>query len=148
MEYDVVRRILTWPGLYPLMGDDFTGPVEEFEVNKDPRIRYVVVDGGATGAWALGLFALVPQNRVCWEVHVAMLPWAKPAEKWAAARALPGWLEKTECRRLVAAVPADNPRAIVYGTHGLGMHCVGRHPKAFMHHGALRDLVLLGRPIG
>lgn len=143
----LVRRILTWPEVYPLLKDDYAPPAEEFQVNDDPRIRYVLVDANSLGA--LGLFLLLPQNRVCFEVHAAMLPWATPKQKWAAARALPGWLaENTECRRLTAAVPAYNRQAIIYGTHGLGMKYAGRHEAAFMRHGELRDLVLLGRSIG
>lgn len=147
-DLETVREILISPSIYSLMGDDYAPPPHEFEVNRDPRIRYVLVYGGKN-LDVLGLFTLLPQNRVCFEVHVAMLPWARPAQKWAAARALPDWLAaNTECRRLTAAVPDVNRPAIIYGTHGLGMRYAGRQEAAFMRHGKLRDLVLLGRSIG
>ena len=47
-----------------------------------------------------------------------------------------------------AAVPACNWPAIVYGTHGIGMRYVGRQNRAFMKHGVLQDLIVLGLPIG
>lgn len=145
-DFDCVRRILTLPEIYPLIGDDFTPPVEEFEVNEHPDIWYLTVhDGGRL----LGLFTLLPQNRVCWELHVVMTAYCVAREKWKAARMLPEWLaQNTGCKRLTAAVPACNGPAIVYGTHGIGMQYVGRQEKAFMKCGQLHDLVLLGRSIG
>ena len=141
-----VRAILTARDIYCAMGDDFTAVIEDFRPNDHPAIWYVEVESAGE---PIGLFSLFPQNRVCWEVHVAMLPWATTREKWAAARALPGWLaEHTECKRLTAAVPHCNWPAIVYGTHGIGMRFVGRQEKAFMKHGVLQDLVLLGLSIG
>jgi hypothetical protein len=145
-DFESVNGILTAPEIYPLIGDDYTPPVEDFRVNEHPDIWYVAVLNSWVG---LGLFSLIPQSRVCWEVHVAMLPSATTREKWAAARMLPGWLAQyTECKRLTAAVPACNWPAIVYGTHGIGMRYVGRQNRAFMKHGVLQDLILLGRPIG
>lgn len=140
-----MRRILTYPEIYSAMGDDYTVPVEQWRVNDDPRIWYVLVAGERSG---IGLFTLIPQNTVMWELHVAMLPWAATAEKWAAARQLAPWLAgNTPCRRLTAAVPENNRRAIYYGTHGIGMKHAGRQEKAFMRDGMLQDLVLLGRSV-
>lgn len=126
------------------MGDDFLPPIEKFQVNRHPDIWYLAIHDPL-----IGLFSLFPQNRVCWELHVAMLPSASTRKKWEAARQLPAWLaENTECKRLTAAVPACNWPAIIYGTHGIGMRYMGRHDKAFMKHGKLQDLVLLGLSIG
>jgi len=145
-DLELVREILTWPGMYEQMGDDSLPPEHAYEVPDDPRIWYVVATNGSR---LVGLFVLIPQNLVCWEVHAAMMPWATPREKWAAARALPEWLgDNTECRRLTAAVPANNGPAIVYGTHGIGLRYVGRQPAAFLRGGHLQDLVLLGMPVG
>jgi hypothetical protein len=128
------------------MGDDFLPPAEEFQVNQDVRIWYLEIHDPCG---LIGLFSLFPQNRVCWELHVAMLPCARTRMKWAAARELPGWLaQNTECRRLTAAAPASNWPAVTYGTHGIGMRYVGRHDAAFMKDGKLQDLILLGMPIG
>ena len=145
-DLELVKKILTSPDVYEHMGDDYTPPREEFEPNPHPDICYLIA-----GSWSsvTGLFTLIPNNRVCWTLHAAMLPDAGTAEKWAAARALPAWLEeRTGCRRLVAEVPRTNAAAIIYGTHGIGMRYVGTHPKAFMKYGRLQDLIILGRELG
>jgi hypothetical protein len=125
-----------------MIGDDYAPPAEEFRPNDHPDIWYVLADD-------FGLFTLLPQNRVCWEVHAVMMPWASTSNRWCAARSLPAWLaEHTACRRLTAAVPATNWPALVYGTHGIGLRYVGRQHSAFMKGGKLQDLILLGRSIG
>jgi len=142
-DYDQIHGILTSPGIYRSMGDDFLPPdPREFQVNEHPLSFYVLA---SNDEGLVGLFSLYPQNMVCWEVHVAMLPSAKTAEKWESARELPAWLARnTRCRRLVASVPHTNRAAVIYGTHGIGMRYVGRQPKAFMKDGQLQDLILLG----
>ena len=141
-----VRGILSSHDLYPHLGDDFTPPVEQFEPNDHPAIWYV---GVRDPNGIIGIFSLFPENTVCWQVHVAMFPWAGTQEKWEAARTLPEWLNaQTDCRRLTAAVPASNRAAIIYGTHGIGMRYVGRHSAAVMKGGKLQDLILLGLSIG
>ena len=141
-----MRAILTQPCVYDWIGDDYTPPAEEFRVNAHPDIWYLAVHSETA---LVGMFSLFPQNRVCWELHVVMLPWASTREKWQAARSLPSYLaEHTECRRLTAAVPASNWPAIVYGTHGVGMRYVGRQTAAVMKGGKLQDMVLLGLSIG
>ena len=143
---NLARELLTVKGVYELIGDDDTPPVEEFKVNDDPRIWYVAASGSRG---LIGMFTLIPQSRICWELHAVMLPWAGTADKWSAARVLQAWLARhTECKRLTAAVPACNWPAIVYGTHGIGMRYVGRQARAFMKGGQLQDLVLLGCSIG
>jgi hypothetical protein len=145
-DFALVREVLTHPAIYPLIGDDYSPPVEEFKVNEHPEIWYVAALGRKDG---IGMFTLLPQNRVCWEVHVVMLPWASKREKWEAARCLPAWLAShTPCRRLTAAVPASNWPALIYGTHGIRMRYVGRQEKAFMKAGQLLDLIILGLSIG
>ena len=136
-----VYQILTCPSIYQMMGDDYLPPAEDFEPNNHPDIVYLIA-----GEFALvGLFSLFPQNKICWELHVALLPWAKKEEKLDAARSLVPWLrEHTECKRLTASVPACNRPAVIYGVHGIGMRYVGRQPKAFLRNGQLQDLVILG----
>lgn len=143
-DLDVVKKIVTFPKLYSMMGDDSLPPREQFEPNAHPAIHYVTVEARERGI--LGMFMLCPENSVCWQLHVTMLPWAKAQEKWSAAREFIPWLqENTECRRLTASVPSFNRRAVIYGIQGLGMKYVGRQPRAFAKFGELHDLILLGR---
>ena len=138
-----MRTIFTHPQIYPLIGDDFAPDPADFCVNEHPAIVYVVVRNADFRKVAL--FSLVPANRICWELHAVMIPGAKTSDKWAAARQLVPWLARhTECKRLTASVPSCNRPAIVYGTHGIGMKVVGRQSEAFLKHGKLQDLVILG----
>jgi hypothetical protein len=143
-DLELVRAILTLPQIYPSIGDDYTPAAADFRPNEHPEIWYVLAQKTPRPGM-VGLFTLVPANKICWELHVVMLPWASAKDKWEAARQLRPWLkEHTDCKRLTAAIPANNWPAIIYGTHGFGAHIVGRHPKAFMKGGTLQDLVLLG----
>lgn len=147
-DFNAVHGVLTHPEIYPYIGDDYA-PSEPsaFRVNEDERIWYVMARHSKTFQ-LVGLFSLIPQNHICWEVHAVMVPGALIADKWAAARELIPWLKwETDCERLVAAVPMCNRPAIVYGTHGLGLKYVGRHERAFLKDGQLQDLVLLGRSV-
>lgn len=127
-----------------MMGDDFLPPVEEYQVPENPNIVWLVVGGSAL----VGLFGLFPSNRICWELHAALLPWAKKEEKREAGRDLVPWLAaNTECKRLTASVPECNRAALFYGVQFLGMKFVGRHEKAFLRYGRLQDLILLGREV-
>ena len=144
-DYALVHEILTKPDVYELMGDDYLGPKEAFKVNVHEEIRYLVA---YHEAGIVGLFSLFPRNVLCWELHACMMPEATTQEKWEAARELVPWLkERTCCKRLVAEVPRSNAPAIYYGTHGIGMRYVGTHPEAFLKHGKLHDLIILGMSV-
>lgn len=143
-DLDQVYKILTCPAIYQMMGDDYLPPAEEYRVPDHPDIVYLIVGGRAL----VGLFALFPQNRICWDLHIALLPWASKAEKRDAAHSLVPWLSAhTECKRLVANAPESNRAAIYYCVHGIGMKFIGRQERAFLRNGRLRDLIILGKDV-
>jgi hypothetical protein len=143
-DLDHVYKILTCPSIYLMMGDDFLPAIEQYRVPDNPDIVYLVAGEPAL----VGLFALFPQNRICWELHAALLPWASKAEKREAAHDLIPWLAAhTECKRLTASIPECNRQAVMYATHCLGMRYMGRQEQAFLRYGKLQDLVILGRSI-
>jgi hypothetical protein len=143
-DLDQVYKILTCPSIYLMMGDDYLPPAEEYRVPDNPDIVYLIAGGRAL----VGLFALFPANRICWDLHTAILPWASKAEKRDAAHSLVPWLSAhTECQRLTASVPESNRAAIYYGVHAIGMKFVGRQERAFLRNGRLRDLIILGRDV-
>jgi hypothetical protein len=145
-DYNLVREILTTPDAYEHMGDDYAPPREAYVLNCHPEIRFLLASHAGS---IVGLICLIPKNLHCWELHLCMLPSASAREKWETARGLAPWLaERTECKRLVAEAPRSNAPAIYYCTHGIGMKYVGTHREAFMKHGKLHDLVILGMGIG
>lgn len=143
-DYRLIRAIITHPGLYRQMGDDsLPHDPERFEVNQHPGIWWILAWDGHQ---LLGLFPVYPENAICWQIHVAMLPETTTAQKWRCARRIIPWIwEHTRCRRIVAHVPATNKKAIAFGTHGMKLQIFGRNQQSFLHNGKLDDVVLMGR---
>jgi RimJ/RimL family protein N-acetyltransferase len=143
----LVRSILTDPGVYPYIADDFSPAREDFAVNAHPDIRYVLaIDGGRLA----GMFVFLPRSAIRWDVHVAMLRKVPPAVTHRAGREIVAWLwENTACQRLVAEVPVCNKAAVRFGLQAMEMKAFGRDRAAFARHGQLQDLILMGigRPV-
>ena len=140
---NIVRQVLTNESIWPHIGDDFAPPIREFRPNDDPRIWYVLVIAGCRLA---GLFMLVPESPVCWQIHVAMLPEARGQVAHQAGREIVPWIwAHTECRRIEAKVPQSNRAAVLYGLRAMGLRKFGVSEKSFLKHGRLWDQVLMGR---
>lgn len=132
---------MTHPNIYPHITDDGCPPVEQFEPVISPAIWYVEARDNDV---LLGLWAFVPQNAVCWEVHTCLLPHAWGDTAAIAAKELASWIwENTDCRRIVTTVPAYNRLAYRFARKA-GMTEYGRNPKSFLKNGKLYDQLLLG----
>ena len=143
VDFELVRRILTHPDLYSRMGDDGSPPREQFRPNPHPDIWYVLAIEYECPA---GLFVLVPENVITWQIHVAMLPWAWGAIAQLAGRSILPWVwEHTPCRRITASVLAGNRLAVQYGLRTLGLVQFGRDPQSFLKNGQRQDRILMGR---
>jgi hypothetical protein len=142
-DFALVRQILTHPRMFPHMGDDFLPAPEQFVLNTDPRISYVLV----SDEWrAIGLFCFIPENEICWAAHVAMLRKVHPALTHRAGKEIIEWLwRNTPCRRLIASVPASNPAAVRFGVQAMGLIRYGVNRRSFMKGGRLVDQILMGR---
>ena len=137
----VIQQIMTHPAIWPHTTDDFDGDPESFQPRMDPLIHYVLVKDHET---ILGLFVLYPQNRVCWEIHVRLLPeaWGETAAE--AARGIIEWCwRETPAQRLVTHIIADNKLALRYARRA-GMQEYGRNPQSWQKRGRLVDQVLMG----
>jgi hypothetical protein len=142
-DYGLVRAILTLRDVYPHMTDDFAPKREDFEVNTDPRICYVLVEHRQA---LIGLFSFLPENQVCWAAHVAMRRGTSPALTHQAGREIVDWIwGNTCCLRLIASVPASNRAAVRFGLRAMGLKAYGRNKESFMKGGKLWDQVLMGR---
>lgn len=121
-------------------GDDFAPALEDFEVDEDPRIWYVLARNRGE---LLGAFIFLPQSTICYEVHLALLP----AARGLAAEALRGviaWLFAcSPARRIVGAVPAYNSLAN-WCAWRAGMEKYGENSRAIQKNGTLHSLVLWG----
>lgn len=118
------------------MRDDFAPAPED----------YVPPDGywlsAREGQTELGVGFFVPHTFVRWEFHLAMLCRGKVA--LAAVRLMFAHVfSDTPCRRIIAAIPAYNRKAIVF-VRWLGMEQTGLDRRSFLYNATLHDLVLFG----
>jgi RimJ/RimL family protein N-acetyltransferase len=138
---DLIRSVMTHPRVYPHITDDGCPPVEQFAPVLSPAIWYVEAHDGEE---LLGLWAFVPQNAICWEVHTCLLPnaWGQRGAK--AAKEMAAWIwANTDCRRIVTNVPSCNPLAYRFARKA-GMVEYGRNTDSFLKDGKLYDQSLLG----
>lgn len=140
-DFDLIRKIMTHPRVYPHITDDGSPPVEEFHPIESSDLWYVVVRNGDT---VLGLWVFVPQNGVCWEVHTCLLPVAYGELGQQAAKEMAAWVWKyTPCRRIITNVPEFNRLARRFAV-AAGMVEFGRNEKSFLKDGKLYGQIMLG----
>ena len=140
-DYDAIREVMTHEKLYDVCGDDFQPAREAFEPRTDAAIWYVMAHDGDV---LLGLFAIAPQNAICYELHSRILP-----EAWGplAREALKGIIQwtfaNTPALRIVTFCPSYNRLAVKIGLR-VGFTEYGVNPKSWMKGGKLWDQILMG----
>ncbi len=137
----LIRDIVTHPSIYTRMADDYAPPREEYVPPSPDAAVFVAVevDGAVKGVWVL-----VPQSHVLWEVHTALLPeiWGTTAK--LAAPMLLDWVwQNTACQRLFTVVPQYARATRKFAMHA-GMEECGVHERAYMKDGELQDLIIMG----
>jgi hypothetical protein len=142
VDYDLIRRIITHPRLYPSIASDFHPAPKDFRPNESPAINYMLVTQESD---ILGLFiAHWVISPLTWECHHAILPsaWRFTGEIAAAAE---HWLwTETPCRTAIGHTPACNKLACRYALKH-GMKEAGRIPSGYQKAGVLYDLLLLAK---
>lgn len=144
-DYALIRQVLTHPSQTRMAAEDATD-IAAWEPHRDERVYYLAVQAPtACVAFSelVGIVTAIPQNAVCYEIHVAFLPHAWGMTRPALRGAIAWLFAHTDARRIVAAVPAYNRLAIALGKDA-GMTEYGRNPASFMRGGALHDQLLLG----
>lgn len=140
-DFDLVRKIMTHPRVYPHITDDGCPPVEEFHPAEDRGLWYILVRNAGE---PVGLWLFVPQNAVCWEVHTCLLPVAWGETGKEAAKRMAEWIwQYTTCRRIVTNVPECNRLALRFAK-AAGMVEYGRNEKSFLKDGKLWGQIMLG----
>ncbi len=140
--WELIKRIVTHPKIYPHVSDDFCPPAEKWEPSHDESIWYVLCKDGEE---VIALWLFMPHTQVCWQVHTCVLPAAYGPRARAAVEALAGWLwvNAPVCQRVVTDVPQYNRLAFRYALLA-GMKEYGLNPKSYMKDGKLHDVILLG----
>ncbi len=137
---DFVSGIYTLPNVWPWIGDDYAPERRAFQANEDPRIVYLFCRERST---TVGLLTFLPQNTICWEGHIILLPRRKTRGHVILRGALEWMFEHTTAQRIVGAIPAYN-RLTVNLVQRAGMTQYGVNPRSFMKNGKLEDQVLFG----
>lgn len=139
-DYELVKRIVTHPKIYPHVSDDSSPKPEDWKPIESDAVWYVLVENSSPA----GVFTLVPQNAVCYEVHTCLLPriWG-PVALDAAGMMLEFMFSKSPCRRVVTNVPDYNRVALRFATNS-GLKVFGLNPKSYLKNGTLFDQIMLG----
>lgn len=141
IDYGLIKEIVTHPKIWPYVTDDFSGAAEDFKPIQHESAFYLLVKDGTE---VLGVFALFPDNKICWKVHTCLLPtsWGRRARQ-AAKEAMQWVFANTHCQRLITDVPEYNVLALRF-SHMAGMTQFGVNPKSYMKDGILHDVTMLG----
>jgi RimJ/RimL family protein N-acetyltransferase len=134
-----VASVYTLPRVWPWIGDDYAPEPWTFQPNNDPRIVYLF----CREEELVGLFTFLPQNTVCWEGHIILLPRRKTRGHVILRGALDWMFENTSAQRITGSIPAYN-RLTVKLVQRAGMTQFGVNPKSFQKNGRLEDQVLFG----
>ena len=139
-DFGLVRAVLTHPSQVRMASDDGTD-LASWSPCEDERVCYITAREGDA---VLGIFTLIGQNAVCYEIHAALLPFAWGARTRTALRGALAWsFENTPVRRIVCGIPTYNKLAIKLAKD-CGFRAYGRNPASWLRHATLHDLVLLG----
>jgi len=137
----LIRGVMTHPQIYPNISDDASPPAEEFQPVMAEALWYVAayVDDEL-----MGVFALFPQNGICWEVHTCLLPKAWGRHSRMIVREGIRWVfENTPCKRIITNVPEYNRLALKLACDA-GMKMFGVNKGSFQKNWVLYDQYLLG----
>jgi len=136
----LVRAVLTHESQVRMSSEDATD-VATWSPVEDERIWYIEARDAVE---LVGIFTLIPQNSVCFEIHAAILPHAWGERSHEAARGVFVWMfANSPARRIVASIPGYNQLALKLAKDA-GMRAFGRNPRSFLKHGKLHDQILLG----
>lgn len=140
-DLELIKSIATHPKVYPHINDDNAPSAEQYQPPDPWAVWYITVkDEGEL----LGMFALIPQSSVCFEVHTCLLPVAWGERATLAARAGRAWMwVHSPCRRIITNIPDDNRLALRFAKRA-GMTEFGINEKSRLRGGKLIDQHLLG----
>lgn len=141
-DWELIKRIITHPRIYPWLSDDFSPKPEDWTPIEHPSIWYVLARDaeGVLGGWMLH-----PENGCCWKIHTAILPEARGERARQAVAELAPWIwdHIPSVERVNTDVPSFNDAALKFAL-AAGMKQFGINPKSFKKGGKLFDQILLG----
>lgn len=139
---ELVRGVATHASQIRMSSEDATR-VATWSPTDDDRVYFLTVRDGGEESELYGVVTLLPQNSICFELHVAFLPVAWGKTRPALAGAIAWAWRETPARRIVASIPRYNRLAIKLA-RDVGMTQFGTNAKSFLKNGILHDQILLG----
>ena len=140
-DFQLIKQIATHARLYPASSDDFAPDPKEWEPVKSEQFWYVIAREAGK---LLGMFVFVPENPICWRIHVLLLPAAYGPTSNRAGKAITRWIfENSPVLRLTGSIPTYNRLALRFARLS-GWHEFGRNAKSYLKKGELHDQILFG----
>lgn len=138
---ELIKAVVTHRRIYPHISDDFTDDPSLWEMPENENITYLCAYDGEE---LLGMWVLIPENTICWDVHTCLLPSAWGSRAIQAAKAAIDWVWKnTACVRLTTHVPEYNVLALRFA-ESAGMTKFGFNDASYQKKGKLWGQHLLG----
>ena len=138
---ELIKKIFLHPKIWPYVGDDYAPDPKNWEPPINDNVIYILVKDGSED---LGLVIFHPENAVCWESHICMLPIAYGEKTKLAVLGSLRWMwDNTKCQRIIGRIPVFNTLAIACAIN-TGFTKFGLNPASFMKDGKLHDMVLVG----
>ncbi len=144
----LIRAIATHPKVWPTLGDDLVSDPSKWNPVLHEGIWYVLAEEEGYRV-PCGMFIFFPENSVCWQIHICMLPqfWGRAAR---AAKEVFVWLwAHTSCLRITGSIPLWNESAIHCALRA-GMKPFGVNQHSSLKGARLHHQLLLGisKPAG
>jgi len=140
---DLVKRILTAPGLWDKITEDNSPAPEDFEPVIADSVYYLLAVRDKT---IVGLFAVHPMTETTYIIHVNILPkfWGNRKENAQFGKMAVEWVwNNTEAHKLIATVPVIYPHVLGYAQR-CGFKREGMLRASYLKGGELHDQYVLG----
>ena len=140
-DMELVKAIVTHPHVYSKTCDDGCPEPSALMPIAHPSLYYILAKDGYE---LLGLSVLVPENAICYDYHICMLPNSWGPKTTVAAYGFLDWIwANTPAKRLMATIPDFNRLAVNLALRS-GFEIVGINPGSFLKNGKLYSQVILG----
>lgn len=138
----VIKSVLCHPEIYDRISGDDAPDSKAWS----PPLEGEIYLAGYTSS-IVGIVNLHPVNKICWEVHIQVLP---DMRRFAHAfgDACLNWIkENTPALKLVAQIPTIYPDVIAFA-ESKGFRLEGLNRNSYMKHDKLIDQVYMGYTYG
>ncbi len=140
LDADAIKRIVTDPAVYPMVTEDDSPSIEEYEPPMADCVTYLLVEDDGMQ----GVFALIKKSSAVVELHTCLLPCCRGKRALEAVKLMIDHVwANTKFTRIVTAVAEFNKPAILFALKS-GFERYGLNPKSYVKHDALWDTVMLG----